>query len=112
MSIRIPLTNEILEQIQKQYAHLIAEDVKRINDPANLSNVPKIVSEIQEKLNDYARHLYDKHGRIVIRVGPGDFDYLDITGPRIHISQTKATINFLETDAKGHPAVDPSEIPG
>ena len=111
MSILTPITKEDIEAIRKQYFDIIRNDILRINDPNNLSIVPKIVSEIQEKLNDCARHVYDKFGRrIIIRVGPDKFDYLDITSPRIQISQTKALIVFLETDEKGKPARNPTEL--
>ena len=110
MSIKIPVTKEIIEEIRRQYADIIRKDVLRINDPDNLPIVPKIVSEIQEKLNEFARHTYDKYGRIIIRVGPDEFDYLDITSPRIQISQTQAFVIFLETDKKGKPARNPTEL--
>jgi hypothetical protein len=110
MSIKIPVSVEIIQQIQKQYANIVAGDVKRINDPTNISIVPKIVSEIQSNLNEFAKQLYDKHGRIVIRVGPGEFDYLDITSPRIKVSHTKAVVYFLETDKKGKPISNPEEL--
>lgn len=112
MSIKIPLTEEILKQIQVKYAEIVAEDVKRINSESDISKVPKIISEIQQKLNEYAKYLYDKHGRIIIRVGPDEFDYLDVTSPRVKISQTKAMVYFLETDKKGKPVKDPSELEG
>jgi hypothetical protein len=110
MTIKIPVTVEIIQQIQKQYAYIVAEDVKRINDPNNKSIVYKIISEIQNKLNEFAKQIYDKHGRIVIKVGPGDLDYLDITSPRIDITKTKATVYFLETDRKGIPIGNPTEL--
>jgi hypothetical protein len=111
-SVKVPLTKEIIDQIQRQYADLIVADIRRINDPNNLAEVPKIVSEIQNKLNDFAKHLFDKYGRIIIRVGGGDFDYLDITSPRIKVCETKAMIYFLETDRKGKPAHNPTALEG
>ena len=108
--VKVPLTQEIVESIKKQYAYIIVDDIKRINDPNNANIAPKIVSEIQEKLNNYARELFDKHGRIIIRVGPDHFDYLDITSPRVKLSETKALVYFLETDKKGKPAKNPQEL--
>lgn len=110
MNVKIPVNVEIIESIRRQYADIVAKDVVRINDPANFDQVPKIVSEIQENLNGLAKHVYDKHGRIIIRVGPGDYDYLDITSPRVKISQTKAMVYFMETDRKGKPASNPAVI--
>jgi hypothetical protein len=109
-SIKTPLTHEIIESIKKQYAYIIVDDIKRINDPNNINIAPKIISEIQEKLNKYARELFDKYGRIIIRVGPHQFDYLDITSPRVKLSQTEALVYFLETDKKGKPAKNPQEL--
>jgi hypothetical protein len=110
MSIKIPVTKEIIESVRQKYAELVARDVPRINDPNNLEQVPKIVSEIQSTLNDYAKSVYDKHGRIIIRVGPGQYDYLDITSPRVKVTQSKAMVYFLETDMKGVPVKDPTEL--
>jgi len=110
MDVKIPVNVEIIESIRKQYADIVAKDVVRINDPLNFDKVPKIVSEIQDNLNGLAKHIYDKHGRIIIRVGPGDYDYLDITSPRVKISQTKAMVYFMETDRKGKPAQNPAEL--
>ena len=107
MNVKIPVSYEIIQQIQKQYADIVAKDIPRINDIDNLEKVPEIVSEIQNNLNEFAKNLYDKHGRIIIRVGPSEFDYLDITSPRIKITQMKAIVYFLETDKKGKPIQDP-----
>jgi hypothetical protein len=110
MNVKIPVNVEIIDALRKQYADIVAKEVVRINDPANFDKVPKIVSEIQDNLNGLAKHIYDKHGRIIIRVGPGDYDYLDITSPRVKISQTKAMVYFMETDRKGKPAQNPAEL--
>lgn len=110
--VKIPINEQILKEIQVKYAEIVAKDVKRINEPANFDQVPKILSEIQSNLNDYAKYLYDKHGRIIIRVGPDEFDYLDVTSPRVKINQTKAMVYFLETDKKGKPIKDPRELEG
>ena len=112
MNVKIPVNIEIIEALRRQYADIVAKDVVKINDPTNSEKVPQIISEIQENLNGLARHIYDKHGRIIIRVGPGDYDYLDITSPRVKISQTKALVYFLETDRKGKPVVDPAQLEG
>ena len=110
MNVKIPVNVEIIDALRKQYADIVAKDVVRINDPANIEKVPQIVSEIQDNLNGLAKHIYDKHGRIIIRVGPGDYDYLDITSPRVKISPTKAMVYFMETDRKGKPAQNPAEL--
>lgn len=110
MTIKIPVTLEIIKKIQKTYADIVALDVKKINDPTNLSKVPMIISKIQDNLNEFARVLYDKHGRIIIKVSEGQFDYLDITSPRLKVEKTKATVYFLETDSKGRPIRNPAEL--
>jgi hypothetical protein len=110
MSVKIPINNDILVKIQRQYADIVAVDVKRINDPSNLEKVPQIVAEIQNNLNEFAKQLYDKHGRIIIRVGPDEYDYLDITSPRVKINHNKAVVYFLETNKKGRPAKNPLEL--
>lgn len=110
MSLKIPITKEIIEDIRRKYAEIVAKEVPRINDPNNINEVPKIISEIQNILNDFAKASYDKYGRIIIRVGPGEYDYLDITSPRLKVSQSKAMVYFLETNIKGVPIKNPTEL--
>ena len=95
MILRQPTMDELF-QIKTSYA----EVVRAFKDQTT-SN--KVLSEIQDALNDNARKIYDKFGRIIIKVGPEPDDYLDITSPRVSFNTDTVQVNFTQTNSKGIP---------
>ena len=96
MSVLKPPSMEDLAHIKQSYADV----VKRFKD---VTTSGKALSEIQDALNENAKGIYDKFGRIIIKVGPEASDYLDITSPRASFNLDTVVVNFMQTNSKGVP---------
>jgi hypothetical protein len=91
--IHIPPTLEDIKHIKQSYVDVVKEFKFQNADKKNLYL-------IQEALNNNARRIYDKHGRIILKVGENE--YLDITSPRASFHKDKVLVSFMETDREGH----------
>ncbi len=92
---RTPTMDE-LSQIKQSYADV----VRKFKDQVTTKSV---LSDIQDSLNNNARQIYDKFGRIIIKVGPEPDDYLDITSPRASFNTDTVKVDFTQTNSKGVP---------
>lgn len=92
---RTPTMDE-LAQIKQSYADV----VRKFKD---LTTTKSVLSEIQDALNENARKIYDKFGRIIIKVGPDPDDYLDVTSPRASFNADTVRVDFTQTNSKGVP---------
>lgn len=92
---RTPTMNE-LAQIKQSYADIVVKFKDQITTRS-------VLIEIQDALNDNARKIYDKFGRIIIKVGPEPDDYLDVTSPRASFNTDTVRIDFTQTNSKGVP---------
>lgn len=92
---RTPTLNE-LAQIKQSYADIVVKFKDQITTRS-------VLIEIQDDLNDNARKIYDKFGRIIIKVGPEPDDYLDVTSPRASFNTDIVRIDFTQTNSKGVP---------
>ena len=90
----IPPSKQDAAHIQQSYADVV-ETFK--DQPAN----KKTLSKIQDALNDNARRIYDKWGRIIAKVGPND--YIDITSPRAKLNEGTVRVEFMEVNREGKP---------
>jgi DNA segregation ATPase FtsK/SpoIIIE-like protein len=90
----VPPSKQDAAHIQKSYADVV-ETFK--DQPAD----KKTLSKIQDALNDNARRIYDKWGRIVAKVGPNN--YIDITSPRVSFREGTVKVVFMEVNREGKP---------
>ncbi len=104
--IQVPVTTEDLSIIQKTYGEIVADHCRK--DTEHKTPNHKNLAVLQELVNQYAIKLYDKHGRIILRVG--EDDYLDITCPIIQFQkdkenhgEAKVMVTFRETNPVGEP---------
>jgi hypothetical protein len=84
-------------------AHIKQSYADVVSNFKNLDTNRKNLHEIQESLNENAKRIYDKFGRIIIKVGPGEDDYLDITSPRASYKLDTVRVDFMQTNSKGVP---------
>jgi hypothetical protein len=96
MSVLKTPSMEDLAHIKQSYADV----VRKFKD---VTTSQKALSEIQDVLNENAKRIYDKFGRIIIKVGPLESDYLDITSPRASFNLDTVVVNFMQTNSKGVP---------
>ncbi len=96
MSVLKTPSMEDLVHIKQSYADV----VKCFRD---VTTSGKTLSEIQDALNENAKRIYDKFGRIIIKVGPEASDYLDITSPRASFNLDTVMVNFMQTNSTGVP---------
>jgi ABC-type uncharacterized transport system ATPase component len=85
-----------LAQIKQSYADVVRAFKDKVT-------TQMVLSEIQDALNDNARKIYDKFGRIIIKVGPDADDYLDITSPRASFQTDTVCVDFTQTTSNGVP---------
>lgn len=96
MSVLKKPSMEDLAHIKQSYADV----VRKFKD---VTTSGKVLSEIQDALNENAKRIYDKFGRIIIKVGAGAGDYLDITSPRASFNLDTVMVNFMQTNSSGIP---------
>lgn len=92
---RTPTMNE-LAQIKQSYADIVIKFKDQITTRS-------VLIQIQDALNDNARKIYDKFGRIIIKVGPEPDDYLDVTSPRALFNTDTVRVDFTQTNSQGIP---------
>lgn len=92
---RTPTMNE-LAQIKQSYADIVIKFKDQITTRS-------VLIQIQDALNDNARKIYDKFGRIIIKVGPEPDDYLDVTSPRASFNTDIVRVDFTQTNSQGIP---------
>ena len=95
MILRQPSPNDLV-QIKQSYADVVANF--KFKDADRMTLI-----QIQGALNQNATRIYDQFGRIIIKVGQGDGDYLDITSPRASFNKDTVRVDFLQTNSKGIP---------
>lgn len=94
MTIFLKPSMEDLAHIKQSYADVVEKFKYQITDQMTLCL-------IQDALNDNARRIYDKFGRIIIKVGK--HDYLDITSPKASFNLDTVKVDFTQVTKDGNP---------